>query len=397
MNKIAIVALLVIVLVACAPVMPSRNQTMNKTTEKIVEENKTMEKTEINETMEEQKEEKKVDTRDFPQKEVTEGDLVSFPNLKAVDPDGDPIKYKFSEPLNEKGQWQTKEGDAGEHIVTITASDGSNTVSQQVLIIVKSKNKAPSIELEQPVQAKEGETLTLTPKATDPDGDEVTLSYDGWMNSDTKELGYEDSGNHKVIIIATDSKGAKASIEAIVSVENANRAPELADVPPQTIKEGQKVSIKPSAKDVDDDNVTYSFDFPLDEKGSWETKIGDAGDYEIKVTANDGELTSEKTFLLTVQAVNRPPVIELDSPITVEEGDLVKLEPTITDAEGDEVRVSYSGWMNTATKNTGYDDAGDHIVTIAARDTAGNEAKLEVTVIVEDQNRPPIFGAGSFN
>ena len=396
MNKIAIVALLVIVLVACAPVMPSRNQTTNKTTEKTMTENKTMEKTETNETME-KKEEKKVDTRDLPQKEATEGDLVSFPNLKAVDPDGDPINYKFSEPLNEKGQWQTKEGDAGEHVVTITASDGSNTVSQQVLIVIKSKNKAPFIELEQPVLAKEGETLTLAPTATDPDGDEVTVSYDGWMNSDSREVGYDESGNHKVIIIATDSKGAKASIEAIVSVENVDRAPELADVPPQTIKEGQKVSIKPSAKDVDGDNVTYSFDFPLDEKGSWETKVGDAGDYEIKVTANDGELTSEKTFLLTVQAVNRPPVIELDSPITVEEGDVVKLEPTITDAEGDEVRVSYSGWMNTATKNTGYDDSGDHIVTIAARDTAGNEAKLEVTVIVEDQNRPPIFGAGSFN
>src|SRR5574341_67505 len=352
MNKIAIVALLVIVLVACAPVMPSRNQTTNKTTEKIAEENKTMEKVETNETME-KTEEKKVDTRDLPQKEVTEGDLVSFPNLKAVDPDGDPIKYTFGEPLNEKGQWQTKEGDAGEHVVTITASDGSNTVSQQVLIIVKSKNKAPSIELEQPVLAKEGETLTLAPTATDPDGDEVTLTFDGWMNSDSKELGYDDSGNHKVVIIATDSKGAKASIEVIVSVENANRAPELADVPPQTIKEGQKVSIKPSAKDEDGDEITYSFDFPLDEKGSWETKIGDAGDYEIKVTANDGTSTSEKTFLLTVQAVNRPPVIELESPVTVNEGDLVKLEPTITDAEGDEVRVSYSGWMNTATKITG--------------------------------------------
>ena len=36
----------------------------------------------------------------LPRKEVKEGELVSFPNLKAVDPDGDPITYTFTAPLN---------------------------------------------------------------------------------------------------------------------------------------------------------------------------------------------------------------------------------------------------------------------------------------------------------
>jgi hypothetical protein len=171
----------------------------------------------------------------------------------------------------------------------------------------------------------------------------------------------------------------------------------LADIPPQTIKEGQKVTIKPSAKDPDGDSLTYTFDTPFDEKGQWSTVIGDAGDYEILVTASDGTLTDEKTFVLTVLAVNRPPVIELESPVEVSEGETVTLEPVITDPEGDEVRVSYSGWMNTNTKAAGYEDQGEHTVVISARDTAGNEARLEVTVVVGDQNRPPIFGAGSFS
>ncbi len=401
MNKIAIVALLVIVLIGCAPVMPARNQTMNKTVEKPVVENKTVETNvtvptiSTNETKMEEK--KPVDTRDLPRKEVTEGDLVSFPNLRAVDPDGDPIKYTFSEPLDEKGKWQTKEGDAGEKVVTITASDGSNTVSQQVLIVIKSKNRAPVIELEQPVQAKEGETLVLEPAITDPEGDEVTVEYAGWMNSSTREVSLDDAGNKKVIITATDSKGARTALEVIIAVAKTNRAPELADIPSQTIKEGQKVAVKPSARDPDGDSITYTFDFPLDEKGQWESKIGDAGDYEVKVTASDGESSTEKTFVLTVQAVNKAPVIELESPIEVNEGEIITLEPTITDSEGDEVRVTYSGWMNANTKTTSYEDEGEHMVTIVARDTAGNEAKLEVTVKVADQNRPPIFGAGSFN
>lgn len=398
MKKLTIIAVLLMVAIsACAPVMPSRNQTTNTT----IEMNETVmeePQIEMNETVmeEPQTEEPQTDLRDVPRKEATEGELVTFPNLRAVDPDGDPITYTFSEPLNTEGQWQTQEGDAGEHLITITASDGTNTVSQQVLIVIKSKNKPPMIELEEPVQAKEGETFIIQPTITDPEGNEVTTTYSGWMTSDTKEVGYDEAGLKKVIITADDGK-ATTTREVIVSVENTNRAPELSDVPTQTIKEGQKVTLKPSAKDPDGDTVTYVYDFPLDTTGAWQTELGDAGDYEVLVTATDGELTSEKVFVLTVESVNRPPVIELESPVMVNEGEMVVLNPTITDKEGDEVRVSYSGWMNANTKQTGYDDAGNHKVDITARDTAGNEARLEIIVSVQDQNRPPIFGAGSFN
>ncbi len=401
MNRYAIIALLAIVLVACAPVMPARNQTTtteNKTVEpqiNVTIGNETA-VAEENATMEEPKEEPKVDLRDVPKKEVVEGDLVTFPNLRAVDPDGDPIEYTFTTPLNEKGEWQTTEGDAGDHLVTITASDGTNTVAQQVLIVVMSKNKPPVIELEEPVEATEGETLVLQPSITDLEGDTLNITYSGWMDSDTKEIGYDDSGNHKVVITASDGK-TSSSKEVIITVANANRAPTLADIAPETIKEGQKVTIKPSAKDPDDDSVTFTYDFPLDEKGVWQTEIGDAGDYEVLVTASDGTDTAEKVFVLTVEAVNKAPVIELESPVLAKESDLITLNPTITDPEGDEVRVTYSGWMNSNTRTTTYDDSGNHKVTIAARDTAGNEATLEVIVAVEDLNRPPIFGAGSFN
>jgi hypothetical protein len=399
MNRYAIIALLAIVLIACAPVIPARNQTTtttetNQTEEQTTETNQT-ETPPQNETVEEQP---KVDLRDVPRKEVTEGDLVNFPNLKAVDPDGDPITYTFTTPLNEKGEWQTVEGDAGEHLVTITASDGTNTVSQQVLVVVNPKNKPPVIELTEPIEAEEGSTFVITEHVTvtDPEGAAVTVTYSGWMENESKEIGFEEEGLHKVIITADDGK-SKTSKEAIISVINANRAPELGDIPADSIKEGQKARVKPSAKDPDGDTITFTYEFPLDEEGAWQTEIGDAGEYEILVTASDGTLTSEKVFKLTVEAVNRPPVIELASPVTAKEGDTIILNPTVTDTEGDEVRVSYSGWMNSNTRTTTYDDAGNHKVTISARDTAGNEAELEVIVSVEDNNRPPIFGAGSFN
>ena len=185
--------------------------------------------------------------------------------------------------------------------------------------------------------------------------------------------------------------------EITITVVATNRAPLLADIPAQTVREGQKVTVKPSAKDPDGDKVTFTYDYPLNGNGTWTTQIGDAGQYEILISASDGELSSEKTFLLTVEAINRPPVVEIASPVVVKEGDTIILSPVITDNEGDEVRVTYSGWMNSNTKQTTYEDAGNHKVTITARDSAGNEVRVEIIFAVQDVNRPPIFGAGSFN
>ncbi len=405
MRKLAIITLLAIVLIACAPVMPAQNQTQqqpqeqppaeNQSQEQPAAENQTQEQpAETNETMEEPA--VPVDTRDLPVKELTEGELVSFPGLKAVDPDGDPIAYTFTEPLNDKGMWQTKEGDAGEHIITITASDGTNTVSQQVLLRVNAKNKAPIIELEGPVEGVEGGTLILIPDITDPDGDEVTITYSGWMTNDTREVEFGDAGTHKVIITASDGKSTTTK-EVVILIANENREPAVVALDPINVKEGEKVIVRPKATDPDGTNLTFSYSEPLDAKGTWQTKIGDAGEYESIVTASDGELTTEATVLIIVEAVNRAPIIEIESPVVLKEGMTVVLEPIVTDPEGQEVKLTYSGWMNSNTRITNYEDAGNHRVTIRARDAAGAESSLDVIVSVEDTNRPPIFGAGSFN
>ena len=77
-------------------------------------------------------------------KELFEGDLVEFPNLAKVDEDGDQITYAFSSPLDDKGKWQTKQGDAGEYTATITASDGTNEpASKKITVVVNDVNRPP--------------------------------------------------------------------------------------------------------------------------------------------------------------------------------------------------------------------------------------------------------------
>jgi hypothetical protein len=64
---------------------------------------------------------------------------------------------------------------------------------------------------------------------------------------------------------------------------------------------------------------------------------------------------------------------------------------SIEDEELGELVVRYSGWMTSATKQTGYDDAGEHTVTVTVTDSEGLITTTDVTIVVEDVNRPPVF------
>lgn len=349
------------------------------------------------ETTEEVEEEEELSEEDgVPVKQVVEGDLVEFPNLKATDPDGDRIAYTFSKPLDAKtGRWQTKVGDAGTYDVTITASDGKNEVEQSIRIIVDPKNRPPVIEKLADITVNEGETVDIVPVVSDPDGDTVTISYSGWMKSNTYETGYTDAGDHLVTVSANDgTTSTKESVKVVV--KNVNRPPELMSLKDVSIKEGDKVTVVAKATDPDKDKVTVTFSEPLDNKGIWQTGDGDAGKYQVTVTATDGDLEVSETFTLDVESVNKPPKLVLAQKIIeVDEGETVRIEVSAEDPENDSVTIKFAGWMSSDTYTTDHEDSGSHKVTVSATDGI-NTVSEDVTVIVRDVNRPPQFVEGSF-
>lgn len=160
---------------------------------------------------------------------VKEGDLVKL-NVKAADKDGDKLTYRFSSPLDDKGEWQTKAGDAGSYPVTIQVSDGKNTASQKVTVVVLEVNNAPQLSKLSDITVTEGDTVTLSPKAADKDGDKVTFEFKGWMTSSTKKTTSADVGTHKVTVFAKDSKGAEDSQTISVTVVKIEYAPEILDI-----------------------------------------------------------------------------------------------------------------------------------------------------------------------
>src|SRR3989338_2467117 len=76
---------------------------------------------------------------------VKENEKVRL-SVQVNDPDNDTVNHTFSKPLNERGEWKTNYGDAGEYIVTLTATDGKLSVSQKVKLVVERVNVAPVIE-----------------------------------------------------------------------------------------------------------------------------------------------------------------------------------------------------------------------------------------------------------
>ena len=321
--------------------------------------------------------------------EATEGDLLEL-KPEAIDPDGDLITYSFTEPFSENGKWQTKEGDVGQYLVTVTASDGTDETSQDILVIIHKGNKAPVVECPEEVIVKEGETIRLDCNIYDPEGDSVIVEYAGFMSTSSYETTSEDAGEYTTQIYARDKEKTTTSTVKI-KILDVNRAPEIKGVPDEiTAMETEIITISPEAIDPDGDEVTVTFSEPFDENGVWKTEIGDAGRFAASVVANDGKSTVKKVVTLIITQKNTPPVFKEINDIEVEEGDTIELPIDVTDREGDEIEITVKGWMNSETYITTYDDAGEYTVTVIVTD-GEFEVQQTFDVTVMDKNRPPVF------
>lgn len=334
--------------------------------------------------------------KDLPRKVVKEGDLVDFPNLAASDPDGDAISYTFSEPLDANGEWQTAVGDVGVYKAMITAGDGRVEVSQDIVIIVLPRNRAPEITLASTdIMAKENEELCVDFTVSDPEGDEVSTRYKGFLTSKCITPGFGTAGDHDASIIASDGE-LENELRLTISVAKTNRAPSITALEPIEVNEGDTIQVVPAFNDPDNDPVVITYSDPLDDNGEWETSFGDAGGYEAHITVDDGEFTDSAVVKITVKEVNRPPAIKLIDPdLEVDEGEQVCIAYDVSDSDDDEVEVTFSGWMDAQCKVAGYADQGTYNVIVAASD-GKDTSEAVVTVIVNDVNRPPTFDPASF-
>jgi len=332
---------------------------------------------------------------------ATEGDLVAL-KLKAVDPDGLPLTYYYTAPFNGQGLWQTKDGDAGKYLVTVTAGDQFINTSADILVIIKPSNKPPVIDCPDEVHVKEGETVNLNCNFFDKENDPLIVDYSGWMTSTSYTTNYDSAGLHKVFVKVSDGYHNVTKVIDIY-VDNVDRAPIFNEhLKDMTVTETDIVTLNPNVTDPDQgDIVMLTYSTPFNSKGIWKTQIGDAGTYPVSVVASDGTLNTKETFTLTVKMLNTPPVMKTIPNITVSEGDTVTIKPEVKDRENDPITMTYSGWMKDSAYTTTFDDAypkgcgkpgcsATYKVTVTASDGQYNTSQ-DVYVTVMDKNRPPVF------
>ena len=333
--------------------------------------------------------------------EFEEGDLI---NLKEIvsDPDGDSLNLQFSKPLGEEGTWQTEVGDAGNYVVKVIASDGEFSIEENIQLIILTVNNAPEIQALSEIILNEGEILNLEYEVIDAENDSFTTTIKGYMQTKEKEIKYnqafpegcEEKGciAEYTVIIEAEDDFQKTTHEIKLLIKDVNRLPEI-EAEDFEATEGELVILNYNVLDKDEDELIIIIEGMEEE---WQTEVGDAGTYEITIIVNDSIDQVTKTITLEVKTLNNIPVIEVPNEIEVVEGDLVSIDVTATDADQDNIIISFEGWMESSTKQTTLEDANpngcdeegciaEYAVRILATD---GKDTVEKIVLIKVQDKP---------
>ena len=158
------------------------------------------------------------------------------------------------------------------------------------------------------------------------------------------------------------------------------------------IKENELLKLKVNYSDPDKDTVTLSFNKPLDKNGEWRTNYGDAGEYLSTIVASDGKISTTTKLKITVERVNVAPVIDGVQDLTVKEGDVVKLDPKVTDPNKDPVTITISDPIKNGVFKTDQTSAGDYKIKVTATDGDLKTEKSFLLKVLDVNVKPKVDG-----
>ncbi|MGD8787497.1 MAG: putative Ig domain-containing protein, partial [Phycisphaerales bacterium] len=128
---------------------------------------------------------------------------------------------------------------------------------------------------------------------------------------------------------------------------------------------------------------------------SWTPSYYQAGDYEVTFTASDGRNYDSETITITVNNVNRPPVLDAISDRSVNENALLSFSVNATDPDGEAITYSVSGLPTgavfagqTFTWTPSYIQAGSHNIKFTASDGMAEDSQV-MTITVNNVNIAP--------
>jgi len=357
----------------------------------------------------------------IPDMTIVEGSTLRY-KANASDPDqkwGDTLTFSDDSTMFEIDRiggnftFVPSNEQVGKYAVEITVSDNqSASASRRFSLTVLNFNDPPSIDPIAPQKATQDKLWQVIVTAKDPDlsniaGDKLKFSDDSPLFDINPTSGLisfkpanKDVGVRNCNITVTDLAGASGTAELQLTVVNVNDPPTLDAVVDQVAQEDQPFELTLKATDIDVplrlDNLTFSDDSPLFDidprtgRISFTPTNAEVGRNTIKVRVTDekGEFAS-RTFMLTVQNVNDPPVnvsiTSLSAGDKFREGDIIWFNATAGDIDAGD-RLTYT-WLEGGTEfGTGKScsstlSPGKHLITLEVSDgNASATADVEITV-----------------
>ena len=350
---------------------------------------------------------------------VDEGDTLTFAITASDSNSQDLLTYSVSnlpqgasfDTSTQVFTWVTDYDDSGIYAnIVFTVNDGrGSSDSETISITVNNVNRPPVLAPIGDKSVNEGDTLTFEITASDSDTED-TISYTAQPLPDgasfgnptfTWTPGYDQAGTYPVTFIATDTQGDSDSETIIITVNNVNQPPVLDLIADITVNEAQTITIIPTASDPDGDSLAFSYSGWMS-ADTYTTTYDDAGTYTVMVTVSDGELSDSQAVTITVNNVNRCPILAEIGNRSVNEGNLLTIDLTCSDSDNDPLVFSIEGLPAGATFidngdttatfawTPDYGDSGNYGVTFKVSDGACTDQE-RIVISVGDVNRAPVL------
>ncbi|NQT35010.1 tandem-95 repeat protein [bacterium] len=332
--------------------------------------------------------------------------------------------------------WTPTYDEEGDYTAIFTLSDIEFDVVGEIAISIANVNRAPvwdDIPTET-INIDEEDVVDFTMVASDPDGQDLTISYNPNGTPDAAQFNdngdgtatfywettLDDAGNYIPIFTVTDGD-LEVEAEVVIMVGETNQPPVWENIP-ETAEGNENTTIEftmeASDQDEDELEIVYtSGDLPdgvnFTDHGnntatfSWDAGYDDAGEYTATFTLLDGFWEVSHDVAITVNNINRPPVWDsIPGDYTVDEAALIEFTVVGSDPDvEDEVTITYDPdglpegveftdqGDGTATFywQTWYEDAGQYVINFTISDGVENVVSNDVIIIVNNVNAPPYF------
>ncbi len=288
---------------------------------------------------------------------INEMETISF-SVSATDADGDNLTYSATN-LPEGAVftgatfiWTPTIQQSGTYEVTFIADDGDLSDSQTVTLTVLNENQPPVLVAIGEKTVSEGQLLTFSVMATDPDNDLVSVtcvelpSGATFTNGTfTWTPGYEQAGNYPLTVTASD--GTLLDSETfLIAVNATNRAPVIGAIANQTITVSKTLTFAVSGSDPDGDAVSLSTESlpqgAVFENGTftWTPTETQEGTHAVKFIATDGLLECFHTISILVRSENTAPALVIEDTNQIKEKQQLLITPQVVDPDGDSVIIT---------------------------------------------------------